>query len=143
MLSLWHKLGHVILRMRASGVQALQKGKKSCNGLITDNCAGDSGRWGRRRRPRSSKDTQKGNLMCSGTAGKTLWRKQAYTKTWRRTGVGLGGEGQDRGFQEGWRKNPGESRLARRVSLGEGHRPCVIVLPSPQPLREEGAQGWL
>ena len=40
-------------------------------------------------------------------------------------------------------KNPGESSLAQRVSLGEGRRPRIIVLPSPQPLREEGAQGWL
>lgn len=46
MLNLWHKLEHVILRMRASGVQTLQKGKKLCNGLISDNWAGDSGQWG-------------------------------------------------------------------------------------------------
>lgn len=59
--------------------------------------------------------------------------------------LGWVGKGRTEGSRkkDGVSKNPGESRLAGRVSLGEGHRPHIIVLPSPQPLREEGAQGWL
>ena len=59
--------------------------------------------------------------------------------------LGWVGKGRTEGSRkkDGMSKNPGESSLAQRVSLGEGRRPRIIVLPSPQPLREEGAQGWL
>lgn len=45
------------------------------------------------------------------------------------------GKGRTEGSRkkDGVSKNPGESRLAWCVSLGEGHRPRVIVLPSPKP----------
>ena len=59
--------------------------------------------------------------------------------------LGWVGKGRAEGSRkkDGVSKSPGESRLAWPVSLGEGHRPHVIVLPSPQPLRGKGGQGWL
>lgn len=57
--------------------------------------------------------------------------------------LGWVGKGRTEGSRkkDGVSKSPGESRLAWPISLGEGHRPHVIVLPSPQPLRGKGGTG--